>query len=408
MPITTRKTALFLTMLALALTLMLTAACSPGGGDEPEEDTETAEEPEATIIALATRIADMESEIETRDRRIASLESQPTATPEEENSEAGTQEPTTEPGDGPDATMPPPRRQADPTTEGPPPATPGICGRTPQIQEVLLEALTNTLCQNITEHELFRITDLPEIVVNEVRTGDFEGLKNVTELTIRVTDVHLEPGALSGMETLHHATIYANGFAKGSVSEAVNLRTLELILLDPDSPPTVEETQQSLPELKLPHLQTLRVGNLLELHHRTVGPDLTQGLPSLRELTLLTSPQAAQVRRIASLNLRPQLFSGNPKLTTLEIRQGNEQQLQTTLYEDTFHGNPNLVSITIYTHSLDSHPEAMANLHELQILQLHGQPPGTEPVLALSYSAPLQNRIFHGYETPVGYRLPDE
>ena len=288
------------------------------------------------------------------------------------------------------------------------PSTPGICARTPQIQEVLLEALNNTLCQDISEYELFRITTLPEISLHRARPGDFHGLTNITELTLRITDTHLEPGVLAGLDSLLHATIHATGFNKGAISEATTLRSLDLILLDPETPPTAEETAQALPALQLPHLTTLRVGNLLELHHRTVGPELLQELPSLRQLTLLTSPQAHKVRRIASLNLRPQLFAGNPKLTTLEIRQGNDQQLQTTLYEDTFQGNPLLTSITIHTHSLEAHPAAMANLHSLQVLQLHGQPEGSEPTLRLSARSPLQNRIYHGYESPVGYTLPEE
>ena len=399
------RTAL-LTLFALLITL--TAACSPGSettGEEPE--AAPGQEAEATIIALATRIADMEADIEDRDRQIADLSSRRTAEPEKTPE---TENPLATP-----ALTPP----SDPTPEtaaqlqAPPtplltPSTPGICARTPQIQEVLLEALDNTLCQNISEHELFRITSLPEISLHRARPGDFHGLTNLTELTLRITDTHLEPGALAGLENLLHATIHATGFTKGAISEIPTLRSLDLILLDPETPPTAEETAQSLPALQLPLLTTLRVGNLIELHHRTVGPEMLQELPSLRQLTLLTSPRAHKVRRIASLNLRSQLFAGNPKLTTLEIRQGNEQQLQTTLYEDTFQGNPLLTSITIHTHSLEAHPAAMANLHSLQVLQLHGQPEGSEPTLRLSARSPLQNRIHHGYESPVGYTLPEE
>ena len=81
----------------------------------------------------------------------------------------------------PTATPTPPARSISATPSGP-----GICGRTPEIQQALIETLKIASCRLITEHELYRIRDLPDIRAPELRAGDFSGLVNLDSLSVQV------------------------------------------------------------------------------------------------------------------------------------------------------------------------------------------------------------------------------
>ena len=77
------------------------------------------------------------------------------------------------------------------TTPVPPPtaAGPGICGRSPTIQNKLLDVLKISSCQVITEPELFRITERMTIrFETPPQPGDFAGLVNLQELSIEVME----------------------------------------------------------------------------------------------------------------------------------------------------------------------------------------------------------------------------
>ena len=61
---------------------------------------------------------------------------------------------------------------------------PGICERTPEVQQAIIETLKMGSCRLITEYELHRIRNLPEIRPRELKAGDFAGLTNLDELTV--------------------------------------------------------------------------------------------------------------------------------------------------------------------------------------------------------------------------------
>ena len=201
--------------------------------------------------------------------------------------------------------------------------------------------------------------------------------------------------------------IQAKAFTPDALAEIPDLQTLDIILIDDPSRNPAQVTAQSLPDLELTLLTRLRIGNLAELHSRTLRPAVLSNLPNLRELSLTVSPKAYETQRIASFTIRPDLLANNPDLNTLEVRQGTGQRMKTTIFEDSFNGNPNLSSLTLYTHETDSHVNALANLILLNTLTIIGQPEGTGPTLRLDPRAPLHSRIFHGYETPVGFQIPE-
>ena len=68
----------------------------------------------------------------------------------------------------------------------PTPTRPGICGRTPEVQQAIIEKLRIASCRLITEHELYRIRGLPEIRAPELRAGDFTGLVNLNSLSVPI------------------------------------------------------------------------------------------------------------------------------------------------------------------------------------------------------------------------------
>ena len=49
----------------------------------------------------------------------------------------------------------------------------GICYRTPELQEAILEILDVELCQVVNEKELFRIRTLGNVNMPSVKEGDF-------------------------------------------------------------------------------------------------------------------------------------------------------------------------------------------------------------------------------------------
>ena len=67
-----------------------------------------------------------------------------------------------------------------PPTEAP--TRPGICGRSPAMQKVILEKLGTSSCREVTTDELFRITELPAVEWSSIpKPGDFKGLVNLTQ-----------------------------------------------------------------------------------------------------------------------------------------------------------------------------------------------------------------------------------
>ena len=332
-------TATLLTVLTLALTI----AC---GSDEPTPQQEslrgTDQDAAATITALDAQIAELQKTNEEREMnekaRMAQTLQAPTPTPFMFPTSAPTPIPAPTPTPGP----------------------PGICDRSPQIQEILLKTLDNTLCQEITHHELFRITALPAITMPRAQPGDFHGLTNLTQLRLTLSDQDLNRQLLTGLDSVHQAVIQSTGFTPDALGELPGLRTLDLILIDNPRYDPTDSAGQSLPDLDLTQLTRLRIGNLIELHSRTLRPQVLKGLPNLKELSLIVSPKAYETQRLASFTIRPDLLDANPDLSSIEIRQGSGQHMKTTIFEDSFTGNPNLKSITLYTHETDTHIDALA------------------------------------------------
>ena len=106
-----------------------------------------------------------------------------------------------------DVQAPPPTQQLTQSAETGQPnakasdqAQVGICYRTPELQDLILEMLDVDLCQVVNTGELFRIRKLESVNMTSVKEGDFEGLVNVQSMTLRTGTV--EANGLQGLDGL--------------------------------------------------------------------------------------------------------------------------------------------------------------------------------------------------------------
>ena len=390
-----------LAALLLALTLALTLACGGAGADDENGDTQITgptQTMEAIDSSLATLRAIERSREDEEPTDTPALRA--TARPASTAEPATPQEPTRRP-------PPTPLPQTAPQLVALPGDAPGICARSPELQQALLDHLNAFLCAQITVHELYRIVELPELTISTVSPGDFAGLDNVTSLTLRVLNGEIPEQAFAGMTNLRKLTIYANDYHPRSLSELQKLQTLDLLLND--RPPSTNEADytQRLPRADLPQLTSFSIGNLLQLDDRTLKADTFEGMPNLTSLTIVVSPKAFEVHRTPSIRLPNDLLRNNHSLTSLELRQGSGQRLTLNIPETLFAETFVLAEINIYTYELTTRRDTFLHLHSLETLRINGIPADNEPTIALSPNSPLYNNIYHGYETPYGFILEE-
>ena len=188
-----------LTLMALttALPVLLMAGCS---NDDPPPTSRPNPTQSALIQEIdrqSEQIADLQRTVEELDssktEQMASLTVEPRG-----STEAPTQVPPT-PVDG--LATEPPRPTATIAT----PTGPGICGRSPRVQQAILTALHNNSCRVVTDDELYRITHLVELPGYDttegewmLKPGDLEGLVNLETLTLSAEGATLPSGLLAG------------------------------------------------------------------------------------------------------------------------------------------------------------------------------------------------------------------
>ena len=131
-------------------------------------------------------------------------------------------------------------------------AGPGICGRTPEIQEKLIEMLQIRSCQVINAAELYRIRKF-SVTAQSFKAGDFDHLSNVQVMELELyaaKPVELSAGIFEDLQSL--ITLEIND---GSSKSAIRLNKdtfkglNNLLVLDIGV--------EHLPEEALDHLQKL-------------------------------------------------------------------------------------------------------------------------------------------------------
>ena len=244
---------------AVVVALSLSAACAQ---DEPSE-----QEIQATIEALDERIDMLQAIKEERD---AEKEERARQTPTSSLSHLlpGTRTPA----EAPMLTAVPTATTVATATPLvlPTPSGPGICGRTPHVQQAILKALESTSCRYVTTDELYRITSYNRLS-GPLKAGDLHGFVNLEELTISVPEdappipagtfagsaveeltlynATLEQGAFAGAN-IYHLRLYSPTLQSGALDGLTGLETLTMY--SPESLPTIPtESSKSLKQLDI-------------------------------------------------------------------------------------------------------------------------------------------------------------
>ena len=60
----------------------------------------------------------------------------------------------------------------------------GICDRTPQVRDKILEIVGDTVCEDVSAEDLasIRILDISDSGISTLKAGDFDGLRNLRDL----------------------------------------------------------------------------------------------------------------------------------------------------------------------------------------------------------------------------------
>ena len=111
-----------------------------------------------------------------------------------------------------------------------------ICGRTPQIRDVILENLPGVSCDQVTLKQLGTITirlDLSSRGITALKAGDFDGLTNLKHLTFSHNGLSsLPPGVFDELVNLDQLTLRYNGLSSLPPDVFDELVNLERLLLN--------------------------------------------------------------------------------------------------------------------------------------------------------------------------------
>ncbi len=263
----------------------------------------------------------------------------------------------------------------------PTPAGPGICGRSPTIQNRLLSMLKIPSCQAITEPELFRITERMTIgFETPPQPGDFTGLVNLQGLSIEVMGAETLPaGTFHGLDNLKTLTVSMQGnedshstIEPGAFAGVPRLEALQI------NWPVNSSNQQRRPTLPpLDHVPTLEL-----LTINTIGWIFTpqashlRDLPNLKTLVIRGDDYSETAPRW--FRLHSNLFESNPALEVVEIRL-DTNNTQIAIAKDT-----------------------LSLLHGLKEISLS---PYSVSEISLSPNSPLMKDILNGRQSPNGYTL---
>ena len=419
-PTIAKRAILSLTALTIALALLFTAACSgnevnptfpPDRGEQAlVEEINRLKSETASLRQEVEELRSAESQ-ETTQRTVPSA-TQPARTPE---TTAARQQATTEPA---------PTRVTIPAHDGP-----GICGRSPEIQKAILERLDINLCQVVNAAEMFRITGLPELRMDTVRTGDFAGLVNVKGLAVDLTN--LETQALTGLESLQELRLNIKNegtIAGGALQGLPGLEKMELtIATDSSIEPGAFHGLSGLETL------VMRFSDTRSKQYTFVVPDL-DSMPNLTHIRIgwfetkpesrtpfhnLPNLESAEIS-IGFRNEEPEgkefqihhkMFASNPKLKFLNIQLDVwvPEKMKINIPVNLFSNNPLLEGIKINSERARLPRDLFKQLEELKQLDLHeywtDEERWEKQEIVLHESSPLYSVITLGGRETNGFTL---
>ena len=297
-----------------------------------------------------------------------------------------------------------------PPTEAP--ASPGICGRSPAMQKVILEKLNTSSCREVTTDELFRITELPTVQWNSIpKPGDFKGLVNLTEFNYedpRKTNSQtpLPAQTFRGLQGITEMNLTVRGLESRAMTGLDSLLRLNIVM--PAHGTLSPGAFQGMPELE--HLTIRTPAPERDFDQREFLPVMDR-LPRIRTLTLETSgwiiPMKAGILRNLT-NLQSMTVTGDIP--------ANEPIKVYWLPASLFTTNLELHTIEVTVNGpetvVKAPPEILEHLEKLKYLSLrytgetdddgHMLPP---PLLYLSRNTPLAADLANGRSEKDGYEV---
>ena len=271
------RTARILLAIATAIALTVVIACSaeePPPTHRPDKDQQRLEQ---TIEAVTGQLTALQTE---------TAESQNTSDSDHDRDrQASNAQPTpAKSAQNPQLTTTPTRIVIAP------PTGPGICGRSPTIQEAILHTLRTSSCRLVSIQELYRITEFRNLREDPeepdsslLMPGDLNGLVNlehfkfIGDFTISegilagagirqlsISGARLAPRAFEGM--LHIDSLSINDAEKFPVLDAQVLESLTAFGIQFEDP--------------FPNLTGKELGHLTNLRQLRMGGDLYAGMES--------------------------------------------------------------------------------------------------------------------------------
>ena len=216
----------------------------------------------------------------------------------------------------------------------PTPTRPGICGRTPEVQQAIIETLRIASCRLITEHELYRIRDLPDIRAPELRAGDFTGLVNLNSLSVQLRPLEktnpavIPAGTFTGSR-IGQLALSSSGNSDTHVTvedgafDRAHIKSLSIYLeeggqvYNSNGELAGYRAPGRLPDSLPGSLTWLRVSGDL----RSLDWEIFQALPELEYLSLIhdqARPEGTPTPAV--ITLPNEALNGNSKLRGLDLR----------------------------------------------------------------------------------------
>ena len=230
----------------------------------------------------------------------------------------------------------------------------GVCNRTQQVRDALMEAAGVSTCEQVSAQKLSGLSELnlENSGITELQAHDFDGLDNLQELNLRSNQlIALPRGIFDGLDSLQSLNLAANALTsltQGAFEGLANLRDLNLS----------HNTLTALPVGIFGGLGSLTVLNLEGNALTNLTQGVFDGLPSLQSLNLAAN---------ALTSIEKEVFDGLGKLESLFL-EGNSL---TSLPERIFEGLENLQELMLQTNKLASLPEEVfGGLSNLRILAL--------------------------------------
>ena len=230
----------------------------------------------------------------------------------------------------------------------------GICDRTPQVREKLVEITRASGCGQVTRAHLasIRELDLAESGITELQQHDFSGLNFLNWLRLNKNALtELPQGIFSGLNSLEILSLQDNSLTalpENVFSGLSRLRFLHLF----------RNSLGALPEGIFRGLSSLYQLSLGNNSLTSLPAEIFSGLSALRSLSLGSN----------SLTTLPEkIFSGLSALRRLEL----DFNSLTTLPEGIFSGLSSLEALTLWQNRLNSLPAGVfRGLHSLKRLWL--------------------------------------